>query len=667
MFLKINYCQDSTSGGMFRIFLAGIVFLCLGEAQICSGAKLNELSRNSTFYQKLSSGKAIKYYKNIENRTNLVPLSYDPLVLYKPSIKLMEKYNWSLTSKNDQRIPKSSSSFLEIPLEVPEQYLKKSFKSSRTLYLDYTEEYLDASNINHKDVRHSIVMLQIFIVNKQLNRKWVIYAPFLYIAGQIDLPEKWEPKNMWYLIRRELGLPPNNIGRFSYEPNGSYFKIRLHERIDNYYGMKITVDGSHSLPVDDLGPREDERIFQMRVGAKDDLNYSETIFIDATLSNHQNNLVATSYLSNDYSEIKFEDESNVYLEELTFNFPLLEPPSNFISFVKKISFHKSSRDKLIGKYENNLFEPIFLKPRFIRNMGKGVGRLEVGVSNFPGELKKRVLADGTKITKAGLIVDTRGSLVRKVSIFKKGSLNFRKPPELIIFKNKNYLNREDLLDRLPVPIDHFKILNAHDKKITMPLLNEISPYVFRGNSLVTNLLLFILCFIALILCFVAVRNHKKVLADIVCLVATICGRLHARSNYIACLGLFMFFLGVLISLFKSVGPFNQVYDVNFVFKDIFYTLGGLILALNWKYQCVKIYMGLKPTRLHALGDLFKNYNSSYLTGIFVVLFLCAVSSEFYLPLVETFSSLSISLILVGAYHHFYQKTKYEPEIPTTNT
>ena len=129
----------------------------------------------------------------------------------------------------------------------------------------------------------------------------------------------------------------------------------------------------------------------------------------------------------------------------------------------------------------------------------------------------------------------------------------------------------------------------------------------------------------------------------------------------------MCFLGLLISLFAGAEPFNQVYDVNFVFKDILYTLGGLVLALNWKYQCVKIFMGLKNTRLNALRIFFKNYNASYVTGIFAALFLSAVSRQFYIPLVETFSSLSVSLILVGAYHYIYQKYEFELEIPTNNT
>ena len=162
----------------------------------------------------------------------------------------------------------------------------------------------------------------------------------------------------------------------------------MHKRLDNYYGMKIMVDKSFSMAVADLGPREDEKIFHMRVGGKDDFNYSGEVIMDATLSNHQNNLVATSYLSNDYSEIKLKDESDVYLEELTFNFPLLEPPSNLISFVKKISFYKSSRDKIIANYDNNLFEPIFLNPRFIGDMGEGIGRLGVGLSNLSDKLKK---------------------------------------------------------------------------------------------------------------------------------------------------------------------------------------------------------------------------------------------------------------------------------------
>ena len=668
MFLKINYCQDSILGGMFRIFLTGLVFLFLGGAGICSGAKIDEFNKNSTFYQKFSTGKAIKYYKNIENGTNLAPLSYDYFVFDKPSIKLKEKNNWALTSKNNQRIPNSSLSFLEIPLEVPEQYLNKPLKKSRNLYLDYTEEYLDASNIKHQDVRHSIVMLKIFIENKQLNQKWVIYAPFLYIAGQIDLPEKWAPKNIWYLIRRELGLPPNNIGRFSYKHNDSRFKIRMHKQLDNYYGMKIIVDRSYSASVADLGPGEDEKIFHMRVGEKDDFNYSGEVIMDATLSNHQNNLVATSYLSNDYSKIKLKDESNIYIEELTFNFSLLESPPNLHSFVKQISLYKSSRDKLIANYRNNLFEPIVLNPRFIRDMGEGIGRLEVGLSNFPGELKKRILVNGTKLLKAGLIIGTRELRVKKVSIYKKGFLNFRKTPELIIFKNKNYLNREDILDRLPLQIDHVKIINAHDKKITMPLLNGISPSLFPENSLVANFLLFILYFIGIVLCFIAVRNHKKVLTGTVYLFTTIFGRFRARSNYFASLGLFLYFLGLLISLFASVGPFKQVYyEADFVFKDIFYTLGGLILAINWKYQCVKIYMRLKNTRLNTLINLFKNYNSSYVTGIFSVLFLCVASRQFYLPLVEIFSSLSIFLILVGGYHYIYQKTEYDLDVSTNNT
>ena len=240
-------------------------------------------------------------------------------------------------------------------------------------------------------------------------------------------------KNIWYQIRRELGLPPNNVGRFSHELNSSFFKIRLHERIDNYYGMKITVDGSSSLSVEDLWPREVRKIFLMRVGGKDDFNYSGAITMDATLSNHQNNLVATFYLPNDYSGIKLKDKSNVYLEELTFNLPLLEPPSNLNSFVKKISFYKSSRDKIIANYNDNLFEPIILNPSFIRDMGEGVGRLDVGLSGLSGKLKQIILVDGTQILKASLILDTRESRVQKVWIYKKGIFEVQEPSGIIHF------------------------------------------------------------------------------------------------------------------------------------------------------------------------------------------------------------------------------------------
>ena len=665
MCLKNNYCRDSILGRRMRMPLIGIVSLCLVLVDVCSGAMMNELKKESTSYQKFSSGKSIKYYKNIQSGTNLEPLSYNLTVLHKPSKKLIGGNNWVLTSKNSQGIPKNGALFLDIPLEVPEKYLKKSLNKARALYLDYTEEYVNGMNRKHKDVKHSIVMLKIFIENKQMNRKWVIYAPYLYIAGQVDLPEEWAPKNIWYLIRREIGLHPNNIGRFSHEPNGSFFKIRLHKLLDNYDGMKISVDGSRSLPVEDLGPREDERVFQMRVGAKDDLNYSGIIFMDAILSNHKNDLVATSYLSNDYSEIQLEDESNIYLEELTFNFPLreppsnlisfvkqtLEPPSNLISFVKKISFYKSSKKRLIANLKKNLFEPIFLSPRYIISKGEGVGRLEIALPAFPGKLKNGVLADGTKIIKAGLIVDTRGSFVRKVSVFEKGFLKFRDAPELVVFENKKYLNQQDLLDKFPAPIDHIEIFNDHAKNTTKSF----------------NVLWSFFCFVGIIFCFIGLKNYKKILTGVRSLVTTILGRLHARSNYYAYFGLFMYFLGLLISMFAGVVPYNQVYDIDFVFKDAFYTLGGLTLAVNWKYQCVKIYMRLKNSRLNALRKFFKNYNSSYLTGAFVALCFCSVSRQFYLPLVESFSSLSISLIIVGTYHYIYQKAEYKFEVPANYT
>jgi len=140
-----------------------------------------------------------------------------------------------------------------------------------------------------------------------------------------------------------------------------------------------------------------------------------------------------------------------------------------------------------------------------------------------------------------------------------------------------------------------------------------------------------------------------------------------RSNYFACLGLIVYFLGLLISLFASIGPYKQVYDINFVYKDIFYTLGGLVLAINWKHQCSKIYMRLNNTRLYALNKCFETCNSSYLTGTLAVLFLCAVSSKFDLPLVEIFSSLSISLMLVGAYNYIYQKSEHEVEVATNKS
>ena len=84
-------------------------------------------------------------------------------------------------------------------------------------------------------------------------------------------------------------------------------------------------------------------------------------------------------------------------------------------------------------------------------------------------------------------------------------------------------------------------------------------------------------------------------------------------------------------------------------------------------MCENFYMGLKNSGLNALRNFFKNYNSSYLAEVFAVLCFCVVSRHFYLSLVESFSSLSISLILAGTCHYVYQKTEYELEVPTNNT
>ena len=84
-------------------------------------------------------------------------------------------------------------------------------------------------------------------------------------------------------------------------------------------------------------------------------------------------------------------------------------------------------------------------------------------------------------------------------------------------------------------------------------------------------------------------------------------------------------------------------------------------------MCENFYMGLKNSRLNALRNFFKNYNSSYLAEVFAVLCFCVVSRHFYLSLVESSSSLSISLILAGTCHYVYQKTEYELEVPTNNT
>ena len=663
MCVKTNYYRDLIPPKIFLFIVVGVGILLSGENKVCSGSEINKLEKNSIFYQKLSSGKAINYYKNIENGEFLEPLTYDLLVLQKPYIKPMEKYNWSLASKNHHRASNRNSSLIKIPLDVPKKNIKKAFKNIQNLYLDYTEEYTDSRNLKHKDVRRSIAMLQIFIENKNLKRKWVICVPYLYIVGRIELPKKWSPISIWYLLSRELGMRPNNIGRYSVSEKNIFFKIRLHERLSDFDAMRITVDKkqfkNHFIS---LGKRD----FLLRLGHKDDFNYIGKVIEGAILTNYQNNLIATSHISNDYSEFKIDANSDVYLEELTFNFPLLDLPLKPDSFVKEISFYKSSQKKIITKINNDFFKPIFVAPQFIRSMGKGVGRLTVDLSSFSDALRKVFFMDMTKILKAELIVDTRESRVNKVTIFKKGTLEFRQSPEVVIFKNKKKLNKQDLLEKIPVPIDHIKILNVHIDKKIIPLLGEFFHNLLSGNSFVVKTLFYIFCLVVVFICYCAIKNYKTIMASIVYHGKVLVTGFQLKSNYFLYLGIFFCSLGIWVSFFGGFGAFDQVYDVNFFTKDIFYTFGGIVLALNWKYQCVKIHKWLKYNQFNLLRDFFKSYNYSYLTGITVVLILCAIVRKLYLPLVEVFSSISISFMIVGAYHYFYQKTEYEVEISTTN-
>ena len=130
-----------------------------------------------------------------------------------------------------------------------------------------------------------------------------------------------------------------------------------------------------------------------------------------------------------------------------------------------------------------------------------------------------------------------------------------------------------------------------------------------------------------------------------------------ESNF--SLGFFLCILGLLISLFTSGGVYNQVYGDNFFFKDIFFTLGGIILALSWGKQSEKIHIWLKSTQWKILETFFKNYSSSYITLIIVAIILCILSNRLYFPLTETFSSIAISFIIVGAWYHFNKNPKCE--------
>jgi len=647
---------------MCRVLLAGIVVLFFFGVKISSGLESSEIKKKSIYYQKLSTGNKINFYKAIEEGY-LEPGSYNILTFHKPLVEVNEEFSWSLTSKNSQHIPSNSTSFYKIPLEVPDNYLKKPFGNSRTLYLDYTEEYVDKKNKKNENVKNSIVMLQVFIKDKKLNRKLVVYAPYLYVAGHISPPEFWAPKTIWYVIRRELGLPPNSIGRISKNDNSWYFKVRLHKKMDDYYAMRIIVNGlQYGSSFLDLKPIKS----MMRLGAEGDFSYSGKITMDTTLSNEHPDIVATSYLYGKYPGVRLKDKSNLYLEELTFNFPPLKSTLNINSFVKEVSLYKSSTSKLPVAFHDDSYESIVLNPRFIRDIGKGIGRLEVDLSDLSKKLKKEIIVNEFEIIKANLIVNARESILHKVTAFKRNGartptqnnsevnisyvlkenlklLEFSPETELVIFKNKKYLNSDDLLDKVSEAGGHVKRLNTHVEEITTSQSNRISSTQYLRTSFV------ILLYIFLIIVMKNIINKNRPMVI---------------SSYFFSLGFFLCILGLLISLFTSGGAYNQVYGGNFFFKDIFFTLGGIILALSWGKQSEKIHIWLKSTQWKILETFFKNYSSSYITLIIVAIILCILSNRLYFPLTETFSSIAISFIIVGAWYHFNKNPKCEIQAPS---
>ena len=107
--------------------------------------------------------------------------------------------------------------------------------------------------------------------------------------------------------------------------------------MDDYYAMRIIVNGlQYGSSFLDLKPIKS----MMRLGVEGDFSYSGKITMDTTLSNEHPDIVATSYLYGKYPGVRLKDKSNLYLEELTFNFPPLKSPLNINSFVKEVSLYK---------------------------------------------------------------------------------------------------------------------------------------------------------------------------------------------------------------------------------------------------------------------------------------------------------------------------------------
>ena len=662
MYLKINYPRPSILLLLFRVLLTGIVVLFFFGVKISSGLESSEIKKKLIYYQKYSTGKKVNFYKTIAEGY-LEPGSYNVLTSHKPLVGFNEEFSWSLSSKNRQYIPSKRTPFYKIPLDISDNYFEKPFGNSRILYLDFTEEYVDKKNQKNQNVINSIVMLQVFIKDKKLNRKLVIYAPYLYIAGHISLPDFWAPKTLWYVIRRELGLPPNSIGRISKNDNSWYFKVRLHKKMDDYYAMRVIVDGlQYESSFLDLKPTKS----MMRLGVEDDFSYSEKITMDTSLTNEHPDIVATSYLYGKYSGVRLKDKSNLYLEELTFNFSPLKSPENINSFVKEVSLYKPSTSKLPVAIHSDSYESIVLNPRFIRDIGKGIGRLELDLSDLSKNLKKEIIVNEFKIIKANLIVNARESIQHKVMAFRKNGakvptqnnsevnipntlkknlklFEFTPETELVIFKNKKYLNSDDLLDKVSETGGNLKRLSTHVEEITTSQSNRISFTQYLGTSFVILLYIFLI--------FVM----KNVIGE---------NRPLEIPSYFISLGFLLCISGFLISLFTSGGAYNQVYGANFFFKDIFFTLGGIILALSWGKQSEKIHIWLKSTRWKTLEIFFKNYNSSYITLIIVAIILCVLSNRLYFPMTELFSSIAISFIIVGAWYHFNKDPKYDTQSPT---
>ena len=648
------------------LVMVGIVSLNLVGPYLCSGDENFIKKVNYGLYQKFSTSKGIAYYREYNQTNNLGPGIHHLWVSNKERpeygvspIKRKKQVDWALSNIRNLNLDKSRVPQVEIPLVVPQKFLNNPLKNSRSIFLDYRERDEPTSKKEKNTIDESIVMLKILVQNKSLNKKWVVYVPFLYLSDEIQLPKEWVPKNLWYLAARELQRPSDGIGRYTISEGSLFIKFRLHKQIEKFASMRIYASSSQMREQSmDLGGRD----LRIRTGFKDDSSYSEVTNIPVVLSRKNEDLISTAYFHDVWKTGQFKGQSKIFLQELTFNFLNSSSSLDLVKAVSKINLYSSSKEKLVSKLDEKSIETIFMEPRFIVDLTEGVRRLNVRADEIT-----KITGSESEILGASLLADTHNAKLKKIALFD----NFMYSKTL----KENIKNKvkPKLYNKLEIHVPEFMSVNFSDlafkynpeavvfESKSQLTWDEMSKLILRGQSgkvhsvqvvgkeadqFAKNLLYIILTVVILCIAFImyAPKRYSEKL-----------GKIEYKPVHVVYSGFFIYFL---IYFYIYIYQLQYAGTWILLVKDTVSTFMGFAIALSWKYLVPDINKWLETTRPQLAKTLFKDSTHSYLTGCCAALFVCAVFRPFSSVFVEVFSSLSICFLVTGSYLHFVGDIDY---------